>query len=252
MTRQLLLSIIVLLVLVLTSLASTAQQQEQTIYTYMAHWNVPRAQRAEATANAEQNVRPIMERMLADGTIESWGNEVRIIHEENGTTHGTWWAATSIAGLTRVRDELVKLPPNSALDNAGHHDHLMESIIHRGKTTALTSGYLSVSIVKLQPGSGQTWRQLWEKYFKPTYDELLGNGTILSYQVASQYVHTEDPRWRYVWTVTPSAEAEGRVDAALEAVFEKDGTAIIADLNSVSIRSEHRDVFGRVLNYAHR
>ena len=252
MSKRLLIAIIVLLVLALTPLASTAQQQEQTIYTYMAHFNVPRAQRAEATADAEQNVRPLMERMLADGTIESWGNEVRIIHEENGTTHGTWWAATSIAGLERVLEELAKLPPNSALDNAGHHDHLMESIFHRGKTTALTSGYLSVSIVKLRPRSGLTWRRLWEKYFKATYDELLDNGTILSYEVSSQYVHTEDPRWRYVWTVTPSAEAEDKVNAALDAVFEKDGTAIIAALNSVSIRSEHRDVFGRVLNYAHR
>ncbi len=252
MTRQLPISIIVLLVLVLTPLASTAQQQEQTIYTYMAHWNVPRAQHAEATANVEQNVRPVMERMLADGTIESWGNEVRIIHNENGTTHGTWWAATSIAGLERVLEELAKLPPNSALDNAGHHDHLMQSIIHRGKTTALTSGYLYVAIDKVRPGRGQTWRQLWEKYFKPTYDELLDNGTILSYEVSSQYVHTEDPRWRYVWTVTPSAEAEGEVKAALDAVLEKDRTAILAALNSVSIRSEHRDVFGRVLNYAHK
>ena len=252
MTRQLLLSIIVLLVLVLTPLASTAQQQEPTIYTYIAHWNVPRAQWAEATANVEEDVRPIMERMLADGTIESWGNEVRIIHEENGTTHGTWWAATSITGLERVLEELVNLPANPVLDNAGHHDHLLQSIVHRGTTTALTSGYFSVSINKLQPGSGQAWRQLWEKYFKPTYDELLDNGTILSYEVSSQYVHTEDPRWRYVWTVTPNAEAQDKVEAAFNAVFEKDGTAIRAAFGSVSIRSEHRDVFGRVLNYAHK
>ncbi len=252
MTRQLLLSIIVLLVLVLTPLVSTAQQQEPTIYTYMAHWNVPRAQWAEFTANGEQNVRPVMERMLADGTIESWGNESRIIHEEDGTTHGTWWAATSIAGLMRVREELVKLGPNPILDNVGHHDHLMESVIHRGTTTARTSGYLSVSINKVQPGSGQAWRQLWEKYFKPTYDELLDNGTILSYEVSSQYVHTEDPRWRYVSTVTPNAEARDKVNAALDAVFEKDGAAIRAAFGSVSIRSEHRDVFGRVLNYAHK
>ncbi len=62
MTRQLLISIIVLLDLVLTPLASTAQQQEPTIYTYVAHWNVPRAQRAEFTANVEKNTRPVMER----------------------------------------------------------------------------------------------------------------------------------------------------------------------------------------------
>ena len=250
MTRQLLISIIVLVVLVLTPLASTAQQQEPTIYSFISHFDVPRPQWAEMTTNVEQNVRPVMERMLADGTIESWGNDVRIIHEENGTTHGVWWAATSIAGLVRVREELVKLPPSPALNNP-HHDHLLESIIHRGKTAGPTSGYMFVETIKIQPGSGQTWRQLWEKYFKPTYDELLDDGTILSYEVSRQYVHTEDPRWRYIWTVTPSAEAQDKVDAAYNAIIERGGAARAA-LNSVSIRSEHRDVFARVLNYAHK
>ena len=250
MTRQLLISIIVLVVLVLTPLASTAQQQEPTIYSFISHFDVPRPQWAEMTTNVEQNVRPVMERMLADGTIESWGNDVRIIHEENGTTHGVWWAATSIAGLARVREELVKLPPSPALNNP-HHDHLLESIIHRGKTAGPTSGYMFVETIKIQPGSGQTWRQLWEKYFKPTYDELLDDGTILSYEVSRQYVHTEDPRWRYIWTVTPSAEAQDKVDAAYNAIIERGGAARAA-LNSVSIRSEHRDVFARVLNYAHK
>ena len=250
MTRQLLISIIVLVVLVLTPLASTAQQQEPTIYSFISHFDVPRPQWAEMTTNVEQNVRPVMERMLADGTIESWGNDVRIIHEENGTTHGVWWAATSIAGLARVREELVKLPPSPALNNP-HHDHLLESIIHRGKTAGPTSGYMFVETIKIQPGSSRTWRQLWEKYFKPTYDELLDDGTILSYEVSRQYVHTEDPRWRYIWTVTPSAEAQDKVDAAYNAILERGGAARAA-LNSVSIRSEHRDVFARVLNYAHK
>ena len=251
MTRHLIISIIMLLVLVLAPLASMAQQQEPTIYTFIAHFDVPRPQWDEMTRNVEQDVRPVMERMLADGTIESWGNEERIIHEENGTTHGVWWAATSIAGLERVREELIKIPSSPALNNP-HHDHLFESIIHRGNTAGPTSGYLYVEIIKLRPGSGQTWRQLWEKYFKPTYDELLDDGTLLSYEVSRQYVHTEDPRWRYVWTVTPSAEAVDKVNAAIGAVFEKDGTAIRAAFGSVSIRSEHRDVFARVLNYAHK
>ena len=251
MTRQLLISIIVLVVLVLTPLASTAQEQEPTIYTFIAHFDVPRPQWAEMTTNVEQNVRPVMEGMLADGTIESWGNDVRIVHEENGTTHGLWWAATSIAGLERVREELIKIPSSPALNNP-HHDHLLQSIIHRGTTTALTSGYLYVEIIKLQPGSGRTWRQLWEKYFKPTYDELLDDGTLLSYGVSNQYVHTSDPRFRSISTVTPSAEAQDKVDAAYNAIFVKGGSAIRAAFGSVSIWSEHRDVFARVLNYAHK
>jgi len=83
------------------------------------------------------------------------------------------------------------------------------------------------------------------------YDELLDDGTLLSYEVSSEYVHHGDPRFRFIWTVTPSAEAQGKVDAAYNAIFERGG-AVRAAFGSVSIRSEHRDDFARVLNYTHK
>ncbi len=84
------------------------------------------------------------------------------------------------------------------------------------------------------------------------YDELLANGTILAYEVSFQYVHTEDPRYRYVWYIAPSADAVDKVNEAYTAVFEKEAPAIFAALSAVAIRSEHRDVFRRVLKYAHK
>ncbi len=233
-------------------LALPAMAQEAPVYTFVAHWNVPRAQWAEFTAFGEESVRPVLERMLANGTIVSWGLSTTVVHRENGTTHETWWAATSIAGIERAREELRKLPSSAVLAGAKHHDHLSESLIHRGSTTDTTSGYLYISVYKVRPGRGQDWLRLWEKYFKPTYDELLDNGTILSYEVSSDHVHTDDPRTRIVVHIVPSADAEDKVNAALTAVFEKDRTAIIAAFSAVSIRSEHRDHFRQVLSYAHK
>ena len=233
-------------------LALPVAAQEAPVYTYLAHWNVPRAQWAEFTALGEESVRPVLEHMLANGAIVSWGNSATVIHEENGTTHDVWWAATSIAGIERVREELAKLPPSPVLAGAKHHDHLIQSLIHRGSTTDTTSGYLYISLYKVRPGRGQAWRAVWEKYFKPTYDELLANGTILSYEVSFEYVHTGDPRTRIVWYIVPSADAEDKVNEAFTAVFEKEAATIFAAFSAVAIRSEHRDRFRRVLNYAHK
>jgi len=241
-----------LVVLSLLLLALPVAAQEAPVYTFLTHWNVPRAQWAEFTAFEEESVRPVLERMLADGTIVAWGSTVAVIHEQGGTTHEVYWAASSIAGIERAREELAKIPSSPVLSGAKHHDHLLQSLIHRGSTTDTTTGYLYVSIVKVQPGRGQAWRAVWEKYFKPTYDELLANGTILAYEVSIQYVHTQDPRYRYVWYITPSADAEDKVNEAYTAVFEKEAPAIFAALSAVAIRSEHRDVFRRVLSYAHK
>ncbi len=60
---------IFLVVLSLLLLALPVVAQEAPVYTYLAHWNVPRAQWAEFIAFGEENAFPVLERMLADGTI---------------------------------------------------------------------------------------------------------------------------------------------------------------------------------------
>ena len=238
--------------LLLVALPVVAQEEEATIYTYTAHFRVPRVQWPEFTEFVETNVQPVLEEMLANGTIVHWGIDSSIVHAEDGSTHGIWWAATSIAGIERVRGELIKLAPNSPAADAKHHDHLLESIIHHGGTTDLTSSYLRVSVVNVRPGQGREWRLLWEKYFKSTYDELLADGTILLYEVSREYVHTQNPRRRYVWYIAASADAEDKVNAAFESIFERQGLAIGTSLATVAIRSEHRDFFRRVFSYAHK
>ena len=247
--RKIAVSFVVVSVLLL---ALPAMAQEAPVYTYVAHWNVPRVQWAEFTAFGEESVRPVLERLLANGTIVSWGISTTIVHEQGGTTHEVYWAASSIAGIERAREELVKVSPSAVVADAKHHDHLLQSLIHRGSTTDTTSGYLDISVWKVRPGRGRAWRAVWEKYFKPTYDELLANGTILAYGISFQYVHTVDPRYRYVWSIAPSADAVDKVNEAYTAVFEKEAPAIFAAFASVAVRSEHRDYFRRVLSYAHK
>ncbi|MFQ5817643.1 MAG: hypothetical protein ACE5H2_06780 [Terriglobia bacterium] len=242
--------------LLLNLLVSTAQQPEAPIFTYVVERNVPGSLSGEVTAFGEQQARPVLERQLAEGTIVSWGEFASVVHVENGTTHGTWWAATGIAAIERVRAGLLKLPPGTEAVGITHHDHLFRSLIHRAQPVGPTSGYLWVAAVLAQPGKGQEYRERWEKYVKPTYDELLGNGTILMYEFSVEHVHTENPNWHYTMYITPTADAQDKVSAAIAALFEtrapEDEHTIGDAIAEVSVRGEHRDFFARLLNYAHK
>jgi len=256
MSKRIYLVLAVLLVGLLVPLVATAQQPEPPVYTFVALWNVPRAQWAEFTAFWEKNARPVLDRLQADGTIIGYGSFASVVHTEEGYTHGNFWETTSIAAVERALGELLKLPPNPATLGARHRDRLQRSLIYKARSAGPTSGYVWAGTTKVQPGKGREWRELWEKYAKPTYDELLANGTISRYVVEVEHVHTEDPGWRFIVYVAPNAEAVDKVRAAFVALGEKrsseENRAISDAFAEVTVAGAHWDFFGRVTNYAHK
>lgn len=256
MSKRICFVLAVVCLLAATPRLSSAQQQEPPVFTFVAEWDVPRAQWADFTAYGEKNARPVLERLSADGTLMNWGSYATIVHEQKGITHGVWYTASSIAGIEKALGEFVKLPPNAAMAGAAHSDYLLRSLIHRGHTTAASSAYLWVSITQVQPGKGEQWRELWEKYVKPTFDELFANGTISEYSIYVEEVHTHDPNLRYVAWVTPRADGVDKVDAAYRALVEKyskeERRAIGEAFAQATVPGAHRDYFARVSTYWHK
>ncbi len=217
----------------------------------------PRAQWANFVDFNEKNGKPVLDKLLADGTIIGYGTYATIVHQEERETHGTWFEATSIANLEKALGELLKLPPNPAIiAGAKHHDILLRSPLHRSKTARGTNGYLWVSSTQLQPGKGQEWRELFDKYTKPVYEELLANGIILAYWIDVEQVHTDNPNWRHVVYLTANADAIGKVGAAFEAAGQKRGPdanrGIARAFADITVAGAHRDYFARVTNYARK
>ena len=102
---------------------------------------------------------------------------------------------------------------------------------------------------------GQEWRELFDKYNKPVYDELLANGTISAYWVEVEQVHTDNPNWRYVGYVAPT-DALNKVGAAFQAAGQKRGPdanqAVGRGFADVSVAGAHRDHFARVISYGQK
>ncbi|MFY9582864.1 MAG: hypothetical protein WAR21_00045 [Candidatus Acidiferrales bacterium] len=244
--------------LLLAPLAALAQQQEEPpTFTYVSEWAVPRAQWADWVAYAEKNTKPIFDKLLADGTIISWGTYVTIVHDESGITHGLWFEASSIAGIERVLGETIKVYTAPLISTATkHRDYLLRSPLRRSKAASGANGYLWVSANQVQPGKGQEWREMFDKYSKPVYDELLANGTILAYWIDVEQVHTDNPGWRYVVYLTPNADALAKVSAAFEAAAQKRGAdanrGISRSFADITVAGVHRDYLARVTSYAQK
>ena len=88
--------------------AQTSEVKEKPpLYTYVAEWNIPRAQWADVE-KAYASDQKMLDKAIADGTIVGYGNDVTLVHQADGMTHDDWWSAMSLAGVLNVLDQLEK------------------------------------------------------------------------------------------------------------------------------------------------
>lgn len=107
-----------------------------------------------------------------------------------------------------------------------------------------------MSAVQVQPGKGQEYRDLWEKYTKPDYDSLLTAGVIAMYSLDVEQVHTQNPGSRYFYYVTLTPDGLDKVLGAFQALSQQRGPdanrAIEHQFAEVTVAGAHWDYLGRV------
>lgn len=234
-------------------LVVNAQQPMPPSYTFVAEWNVPRDKWPEVSAWMEKSARPLYERLVNDGTLTDYGTSETIVHQENEATHSVWFSANSFAGIEKARLEALKIPPAPALATAKHNDLYLTNLVAKHRAVS-GSGYLRVNSLVVQAGKAAQWREIWEKYTKPTFDKLVANGTLSAYAVESQYIATMDPNTRFVVTIAPSADSVDKVGAALAAANQKrspDERAAVANaFQQVTVAGSNRAFIARVSAYS--
>src|SRR5260370_2782183 len=117
--------VLVAIAVVSSQIAFSQMDPTPTVYTYVSSFHVRRATWASYSEDTEKTVVPIVEKMLADGTILSWSTFEQVIHTPDGYTHGAAWSSTSIAGLMKVLDEIPKTAPRPRQITSPKHNHLL-------------------------------------------------------------------------------------------------------------------------------
>lgn len=250
--------VLVLALLVFSAPSAWSQtEQAQPVYTYVSQFQVPRANWAQWAADAEKTTNPIFRRLMADGTIIGWSNFETIVHTPDGMTNGAAWSATSLAGITRVLDELRKLGPQPGqLAATKHEDLLMRSTMYRASSVAEGAGYLRVVCSMAKPGKGDDYVAAVKKYLGPTFEEQFKKGVVTYYGFDEQYVNTAPPSLRCLVIAYPNPEAMNTWAAAIASTMDKmspdDRKGWDEAVASTTEPNSRRDVMARLTHNAHK
>ena len=246
-------------VLVLVAPVALPQMdQAQPIYTYVSEFQIPRAQWAQFAEDTEKTANPVFERLFADGTIVSWGNFENIVHTPDGMTHGTWWQAANLVGVTRVLDELRKGGPRpSQIAATKHEDALLRSVYFRAAAVSGPgTGYLRVNCTLTQPGKADDFVATIKKHLVPTFEDQFKKGVATYYGMDEQYVQTGPGSLRCTVATFSSAENMNKWADAVAATFAKmgpeDRKGFFDGIGASVVPDSRRDLLARITHSAHK
>lgn len=226
------------------------QEQQQSVYTFVSMFQVPRADWPKFAEGEEKNINPILERLVADGTIVGWSNFETIVHSSDGMTHGIAWSSPSLAGIMHVLDEIRKAGTGPATGATKHEDLLMRSIYYHMGNESKGVAYLRVNCTLTQPGKAEDFVGTIKKYLGPTFDDQLKKGNLSFYGMDQQFVWIQPGSMRCSVFDFPSAEAlngfstavntriDGMNGQELKAFQQAIGGSVVADTR--------RDILARI------
>ncbi len=233
-------------------------EQAHPVYIYVSQFQVPRANWAQFAEDTEKTVNPILERLMADGTISGWSNVETIVHTPDGMTHSTAWSSTSLAGIMRVLDEIRKGGPRpSQIAATKHEDLLLRSVYSH--TTAVSgggTGYLRVNCTLTQPGKADDFVATIKKYLGPTFEDQFKKGVATSYGMDEQFVLNGPGSMRCGVFTFANAENMNKWADAIAATFDKmsadDRKGFQEAIASSTVPNSRRDLLARITHSAHK
>lgn len=231
---------------------AAAQGQNQTYYTMVSEWAVPRAQWTDFE-KARIQTDSDMQKLVADGTLVAYGHLSEVVHGEEGYTHADWFTSPSQAGIMKTLDTLRSSGSSTGaalVNTTKHYDIFMHTLAHAGKTASTTSGYARVGLNQVKPGHEQEFVDMFNKYIKPSLDAQVADGTILMYNF-DQSVPVNGPSEFAIAVAYPDAAGLDKGVANRMAVARAH-PEIAETMSSITVPEAHREIIFKVLAYQHQ
>jgi len=251
-TRKILFMLVVLtLALGIFNTAAMGQaaevKEKPAMYTYVADWQLPRAQWAELE-KSRATTQPILDKALANGALVGFGSDQAIVHQPDGATHDEWWSATSMAGILNVLDQIYKSgsPTSSVLSSATKHwDNIYVSRYYNWKPGTYKDAYTHASSYKLKADApDDAVATLSKNLVAPLLERMLAEGAVVEYDIDTLAVHTQAPGTFYIFYITPNAEGIDKVTSAIQEALKASPLSGPA-FGSMTDGSAHRDDLAR-------
>ncbi len=243
--------LVLVLAVMLVPAALPQMEPTPTVYTFVSQFQVPRANWAGYSEDTEKTVVPILEKLTADGTILSWSTFEQLVHTPDGYTHGAAWSSTSIAGLTKVLDEVRKGGPRPGqIAATKHEDYLMQTSMYRAGSG--TPAYLRVVCSNAKADKPEGYAATLKKLLVPTFEEQIKKGVATYYGVDEQYVNTSAQSTRCVVITFPNAEGMDKWAAAIKTTMDKWSPAERAEFAGATVLDSRRDIMARITHSGHK
>jgi hypothetical protein len=227
--------------------AQTGDQGKPPLYSYISEWAVPRAQWAEMAKLDEQD-RPLMDKLVADGTLTGYGAYTNLIHQEGEPTHGTWFSATSEGNLLKALEAVYAQPGSTTAPVQGaskHWDYMLVGRVYNQRPGKSEGGYLAGDTWDVKPGEMRAYNDLVKTALVPVFEKLVADGAVTSYGMETEDFHTQKLGRVTFYFTTPDASAFDRASKAFDQAFEQT-PALNSALQSMVDRQGHRDFLDRL------
>ena len=226
--------------------AQTSEVKEKPpLYTYVANWNIPRAQWGDMEKAGVANQK-ILDKAVGEGTIVGYGTDVSLVHQGDGVTHDDWWSAMSLAGVLHVLDQFTKSGDLTAsvLDSATNHfDNVYVSRFYNWHPGSWKDGYTYAASYRLKPDAPEdSVDTLSKRLIVPLLEKLLADGTLHEYEIDTQAVHTEAPGTFLIVYLAANAEGLDKVNAALEEAIKSNPLGGVAFESMVDLAAHHDEL----------
>ncbi len=220
--------------------AAAQAKPAEILYTYVSNWTVPRAQWGDMD-KFSQSMKPILDKLIDDGTLTGYGFAETVVHTENGPTHVDWMQATTVGGILRALDAVREAANTSSiLGNARHWDTFLRSTVPGYKAGTYEHAYLRGATFAIKPGHVDDWSQDFKTYMAPELAKMVDDGTLAGYQLDTLLVHEGDINTLDYAFVTTQPDGIDKVQAMIRRVEAKN-PAIGAAFDSWERDKGHAD-----------
>jgi hypothetical protein len=233
------------------TLPASAQMSEAKekppMYSYVAYWNLPRAQWGEM-AKEDASDQKLLDKAVANGTLVGYGFDENLVHQADGATHDSWWSANSMAGLLNTLDQFYKSGGTNSpvlVSSTKHWDNIFVSRHYNYHSGSWKDLYTQGSAYKLKADApDDAVETLSKNLIVPLLEKMLADGTIHEYEIDTEAEHTQAPGTFWIFYLAANAEGIDKVNAAIRESMKANPLGGPAFGSMVDF-TEHRDYLAR-------
>jgi hypothetical protein len=197
------------------AIAAPAVAQGEAPLTWVAYTRVKPGKTQEWLKLELENAKPILDKLVADGTVMTWGYAVRANHRPgyewnvlNWVTTANWagvgkWLGAALAQMqARSPEETKALEERyEALEEAGtHFDEVVRNAMISVGETPTRFNFIYTGHFRAKPGRFDAATQAFKENIVPIGDELRADGTLTGYGLHVQELHNQHQPHEKPWS----------------------------------------------------